>query len=322
MDIPTILVNYYRNIRKIVEESLVELGKIPLEKELNEIIQKERVLPIRFCYPELGANAWQQIAVDFDYILGNNELKTLRNTILDVKNNLPEKFDLVHIGPGQGVEIPILYNNFGDNINNWIGIDISKEMLINTFSYNAKKENYKFIDKTVKFCYLTDVETKDNLSLVVDDYNKKINNNLSKLFLLIGQGVLFSNPETLRNINDAMTEKDYLYITIEGDDPNKRKEICASYDLYPVRKLLSVGLERAGYNLHKGNFLPAKFNKETPMVEVYFKPKHEKTILCLTSYKPTSKEVLEEKLVNAGFNNIIYHRNFEDIHTYAVLCQK
>ena len=321
MDIPTIMVNYYKNIKERVEQSLVELGEIPQEKELKEIIQKQRVLPIRFCYPESGADAWQQIATDFDYSLGNNELKTLKNTILNVKNNLPEKFDIIHIGPGQGIEIPILYKNFGENINNWVGIDISKGMLINTFDYNRRKDNNEFISKTNKFCYLTDVETKDNLSLVVDDYNKKINNNLSKLFLLIGQGVLFSNQKTLNNINDAMTNKDYLYITIEGDEPSKRKEICATYDLPFVRKLLSIGLRRADYDPEKGKFL-SKFNKKTSMAEVYFKPKHEKEILCLTSYKPLSKEALEEKLMNAGFSNIKYIKNFQDIHTYTVLCQK
>lgn len=319
MDIPTILVNYYNHIRREVESSLIKLGKIPNEDELKLLIKKKRVLPIRFCYPESGASKWNQIATDADYVLGNNEVRTLSETISNIEIKLPEKFDIIHIGPGQGIEIPILYDNL-KGINNWIGIDISQGMLVNTLLYNREKHNDEFI-RTKKFYYLTDVETKGNLSLVIKNYNKKINNNLSKLFLLIGQGVLFSNPETLKNIYNAMTKEDYVYITIEGDNQKKRKEICATYDLPFVRDLLSVGLERAGYNTNEGKFLPSKFNEKTSIVESYFKPTKEEKILCLTSYKPPSKEALEKKLNDIGFK-IRYIKNFKDIHTYAVLCQK
>ena len=293
--------------------NIKKTGIIPTSKDLEKHME-QRVIPIRFCYPDIGGNQWHNIRKDNNYNLGNREVTALKRSLSDIRQLTKDhSTNLVHLGPGDGIEIPYLFETFKPGKNSrYAGIDISRQMLENTATLNE----YNF-SQIIPLWYLTDIETSENLKQVCKDVKNKGSDR--NLILLIGQGVLNSNPKTLENIFQSMESKDYLYITIEGDDPDKRKELCETYDLPAIRDLLHTGLERAGYNSKKGTFKTI-FNEEKSRVETYFKPENEKEILCLTSYKP-SKSNLTERLKHHGFH-VLYSRFYEDIHTFAVLCKK
>lgn len=294
--------------------NIKKTGKIPTKEDLEKYLE-QREIPIRFCYPDDGGHQWHEIRKDRDYHLGNREVTALKRSLSDIKELTKDQLiNLVHLGPGDGIEIPYLFGTFKPGKNSrYAGIDISEQMINNTAALNGSH----FSQINPPLWYLTDIETSENLKLVCNDVKNKGSD--INMILLIGQGVLTSNPWTLENIFQSMKSKDYLYITIEGDAPDKRKELCETYNLPAIRNLLSIGLERAGYSPEKGTF-KTTFNEEKSRVEAYFKPEDEKEILCLTSYKPSGND-LPEKLKHHGFH-ILYSRFYEDIHTFAVLCKK
>lgn len=290
-----------------------KIGKIPDEKDLQEYLE-QRVIPVRFCYPEEGGDKWHELRSNDKYKLGKRELTAFNGSLPEIKKIIGDQpINLVHLGPGDGIEIPYLFEIFKPNKGKYVGVDISKQMIKNTFNLNKS-----YFSNINPLWYLTDIETGGNLELICKDIKNKGADR--SLFLLTNQRVLFSNPKTSKNLYHSMQNKDYLFITIEGDDLNKRKEICKTYNLPGVRNLLSVGLRRAGYNPKKGKFKEATFNEEKSQVEVYFKPKNEEEILCLTSYKPRVNE-FESRLNKNGFD-IKFLKFYEDVHTFAALCKK
>lgn len=290
-----------------------KIGKIPTEKDLQEYLQ-QRIIPVRFCYPGKGGNKWHKLRCNDEYKLGERELTAFNGSLSEIKKIIENKpINLVHLGPGDGVEIPYLFETFKPNGNGrYAGVDISKQMIQNTFQLNKS-----YFSNIKPLWYLTNIETKENLELICKDVKNE--GTERNLILLTNQGVLFSNSETLENVFDSMQKQDYLFITIEGDDANKRDEICATYNLPEVKDLLSIGLKRAEYNPNKGKFKTI-FNEEKSRVEVYFKPKYEKEILCLTSYKPKEDE-FRNKLNESGFD-IEFLKFYKEAHTFAVLCKK
>lgn len=294
--------------------NIKKTGEIPTDKDLEKHME-QREIPIRFCYPDAGGHQWHEIRKDNKYGLGNREVTALKRSLSDIRQLTKDhSTNLVHLGPGDGIEIPYIFETFKPGKNRrYAGVDISRQMLINTATLNE----YHFSQISPPLWYLTDIETSENLKQVCNDVKNKGSDR--NLILLIGQGVLTSNPETLENIFQSMESKDYLYITIEGDAPDKRKELCETYDLPAIKNLLSIGLKRAGYSPEKGTF-KTTFNEDKSRIETYFKREDKEDILCLTSYKP-SKNNLTERLNHHGFH-VLYSRFYEDIHTFAVLCKK
>lgn len=289
------------------------IGKIPTLEALKAALQ-DRILPVKFCYPEEGGDLWNELVGDEEYTLAKREWAAFTKGLLKVKTAIGDaETNIVHLGPGNGREIPPLFDilkPIGTAI--YAGVDISTRMIENT--YRLKESYFSHVDT---YWILTDIESEGNLESV-DDY-VRIRGATRSLFLLNNQGVLLSNPETLENIRAAMRSQDYLFITVEGDEPDKRAEICASYDLPETRSLLSVGLQRAGYNPGKGKFRTV-FNEEKSVAEVYFTPDGEADILCLTSYKP-KEDGFRRRLDELGFV-IEFMEFYNEEHTFAVLCSK
>ena len=288
-----------------------KIGKTTDKKDLEYYV-KHRVIPVRFCYPKNGGNRWHRLRQSESYKLGKRELKTFSDGLTKIIDLIGEQINIVHLGPGDGIEIPILFNVFNLNDGRYAGVDISEQMI-----YNTVRLNKSYFSDINPLWYLTDIEARGNLELVCADVKSKGMN--KNLILLTNQGVLLSNLEILKNIHNSMHKQDYLFITIEGDDANKRDEIIATYNLRETRSLLSEGLKKAGYKSCDGTFRTC-FNDSKSMVEVYFKPKNESEILCLTSYKPRENE-FRRRLKDSGFD-IPFLKFYEDIHTFAVLCRK
>lgn len=292
---------------------LKRIGKIPSNEDLKKYLQ-QRSIPVKFCYPKEGGNKWHKLRSNNKYDLGARELTAFKGSLPDIKTVIGDQpVNLVHLGPGDGIEIPILFETFmlkGNAV--YAGVDISEQMIYNTVSLNKS-----YFSDINQLWYIADIETESNLELICKDVKK--DGAGRNLILLTNQGVLLSNPQTLENLYDSMQDQDYLFITIEGDDKDKREEICSTYGLPEVRSLISVGLQRAGYKPDKGRFRTI-FNKEKSRVEVYFKPANEQEISCLTSYKPKEDDFIR-LLKGSGFE-IQFMRFYERVHTFAVLCKK
>ncbi len=289
------------------------IGSIPDESDLAKYVS-EGVIPVRFCYPQIGGDKWHELRRDESYTLGNRELKAFTESLTNVKGTIGNQpINIVHIGPGDGIELPILFRDFRlGKTTRYAGLDISKQMI-----HNTERLNSELFKDSPPVWYLTDVETPRNLELVCEDIkNKGIKRNL---ILLTNQGVILSNKRILKIVYDSMTPGDYLFITIEGDSRNKREEILETYKLPAVRSLLQVGLKRAGYNLSNGNF-ETSFNEAESQAEVFFRTKTGDEVLCLSSYKPTEEE-FRKRLEKPGFH-IDFLKFYEDVHTFGVLCTK
>jgi len=289
------------------------IGIIPTDEDLRLYLD-QRIIPVRFCYPKEGGNKWHKLRQNESYKLGRRELKAFRGGLTDIEHIIgTQSINLVHLGPGDGVEIPFLFDKFKPNgSGRYAGVDISEQMI-----YNTARLNEPYFLGINPLWYLTDIENKRNLELVCEDVkNKGVDRNL---LIVSNEGTLLSNDLVFVYLRNSMGKKDFLFLTLEGNDLNKRAEICSTYELPETRGLLAVGLKRAGYKVEEGIFRTC-FNEIKSRVEVYFKPKDEQEILCLTSYKPKEDE-FRRRLTNSGLD-IQYLRFYEKIHTFAVLCKR
>lgn len=290
-----------------------KIGKLPTDKDL-EVYLKQGIIPVRFCYPGEGGNKWHKLRRHKSFKISKREFTAFADGLRRIKAIIGDApINLIHLGPGDGVEIPYVFEQFKPNNNRkYAGVDISEQMINNTVSLNEG-----CFSNLNALWYLTDIEAEGNLELVCEDVRRQ--GASRNLLLLTNQGALLSNPTILQNLCKSMSYQDYLFIAVEGDDKRKRKEICSTYDLLLVRNLLSVGLRRAGYNRSGGGFRTV-FNEEKSQAEVYFSPKGEKDILCLTSYKPKEHE-FRERIKQAGLT-VRFMRFYERAHAFAVLCAK
>jgi|GEM_PF-1667104 len=293
---------------------IIEIGKIPKNEAIQKYV-KSGTIPIRFCYPDEGGDIWHNLRSDNAYELGNmREWVAYTEGLKKAKQTVGSKStNIIHLGVGDGIEIPELFRYFKPVDGAiYAGVDISKRMIENTLALRADE----LLGADASW-YLTDIETEGNLKSVCYDVRNRGEN--GNLVLLNNQGVLLSNPKTLQNIYAAMQKQDRLFITVEGDDREKRTEICASYDLPDCRALLSLGLKRAGIDPKDGAFRTV-FNEEKSRAEVYFTPNEGNDILCLTSYKPKEFE-FRKRLDRCGFG-IDFLEFYPEVHTFAVLCHK
>ncbi len=287
------------------------IGHIPTNRELKGYLAND-IIPIKFCYPGEGGDMWDKLrSSKKKYKLGRREYYALARVLSRAR--LPEPVNVIHIGPGNGIEIPLLADSFDFKRHNYVGVDISRRMIRNTI----RNHPGAFARMGSAYFVISDIEAEGNLRKICD--YAKAHGHKRNLLLLIGQGVLCSNPKLFSYLASSLGRNDSVLITLERDDSKKRGEILQTYDLSLTRNLLRVGLERAGAN--KGRFLPASFNEDSHEVEVYFKTARGRKILCLTSYKPSTAGQFKESLLAAGLKPV-FVSNFNKTHTIGALCKR
>ena len=113
------------------------IGRIPTDEDLRSYLDK-RIIPVRFCYPEEGGNRWHELRQDESYSLGGRELRAFREGLTNIEDIIGKQpINLVHLGPGDGIEIPILFDKFKPNgSGRYAGVDISEQMIYNTARLN------------------------------------------------------------------------------------------------------------------------------------------------------------------------------------------
>jgi len=259
------------------------------QKELNEVVKNKKEIPIRFCY--IGMK-WHKIATDPNYTLKQRELGILKKSIELVASKIITPINILHLGVGNGVEIPYIVDAIGlSNIKIYGIVDINKSMLKLAKSFALKKYSKLNIKS-----YFRDIETNG-----IKDIAKELKNSGAKrnLILLIGNGVLFSNPKTVKFIRESMDQEDNFFLTLELFKKEKQKEIFNSYMIPMILDLLRIGIRRAGFKPSYEKF-SIIYDSKTSRLKQFFQTNGEK-LLVLSSYKPTNIQKIEKRLKKYGF---------------------
>ena len=146
-----------------------QIGRVLTDEDLKSYLD-QRIIPVRFCYPEEGGNKWHELRQDESYRLGGRELRAFREGLTNIEDIIGKQpINLIHLGPGDGIEIPILFDKFKPNGNGkYAAVDISEQMI-----YHTARLNESFFSGLNPLWYLTDIEGKDNLELVCEDVKKR-----------------------------------------------------------------------------------------------------------------------------------------------------
>jgi L-histidine Nalpha-methyltransferase len=197
---------------------IIDDPKIEFKQAIwNGLSQNKKSISSKFFYDEKGSFLFDQITRHPDYYLTNCEieiLRTYKHNIASYFNSQP--FNLIELGPGEGIKPKILVDFFQQNNLNftYIPIDISEEYLAKIINvFNAKQSNLNLTainaDFLVGLRWLTISSEKRNVLLFlgssignfspheIADFLKYIYNLLHPGdFFLIGFD-LCKDPETL-----------------------------------------------------------------------------------------------------------------------------
>lgn len=292
-----------------------KLVKRLTEEQLNVLkksVKEKREVPIRIVYTQ---KYWDEIVKDPSFCLGAREFQALKRSIPEIAKILNnKKANIIHLGIGNGREIPVLVNALKiKNIDVYSMIDINKTML-DISEAKTKKQCAGL--KIKKFC--KDIETYG----IKDIYQqtKKAGAKIN-LIVLTGNAVLFSNDELVKDIVKNMDEKDCFLLSLELYQKGKDEEIIKSYLIPSIFDLLANGLKILGHKI-KYKYFDAEIDQKKHWLKVYFSPNgdRKKKLLVLHSYKPNIKE-LTRRMNKFGFKTLLINEH-KDIHICIALYKK
>jgi len=297
-------------------------------EELLKYVKRKHEIPHKFAYFNTGAKVWDSVSNDYDYDLGKRELSTLREFMQLVSAELKSNpFNILHIGSGNGIEIPIIIDTLGiQRIGYYALIDIGSELLEMAKSYGNKQ------CKSLKYLSFVHDMTQPGISEIAK--NLKRNGASINLFLLIGNGAILSNNQVLTYVKETMNPEDRLLITLEIYSTDREKKILEQYRLPSIINLFAQQLSLIGINDHTPEQFEFVYDKGKSMIEIYFFAKEwikehpnenlkiEVTlpdkIKVFSSLRPTPNK-LKEILTKKGFHIELFHF-FEAEQCCGILC--
>ncbi|HLD85326.1 MAG TPA: L-histidine N(alpha)-methyltransferase [archaeon] len=294
-----------------------EMAKRLTKEQLNVLkkyVEEKSEIPIRVVYTQ---EHWNKIAKDPEYRLAGREIFALKKSIGKIAKKISEKnINIIHLGVGNGFEIPIIIDGLNAcnyNIINYSIVDVNPKML--EIAENKLRQKYSGI-KIKKF--IVDIETYGIESIFNDTKKEGADINV---VCLLANGVLFSNDELVKKISDNMRDGDYFFLTLELYQEGKDDEIMQPYMIQSVLDLLSNGVKIIGYEPKHGEF-SAEIDKDKSMLKVYYSPNSDMTkkFVVLRSYKPTFKQ-LNERMGKSGFVEV-FCEEYSETHTSAGLFKK
>ena len=298
------------------------------KQDLLETINKEYRIPHKFAYLGTGAKAWDTVSKDPNFDLGKRELSSLKNFILSACAEMEnEPYNVLHIGPGNGVEIPLIVDALGVQwIANYALIDISPELL-----KMAKSHGIKHF-KNLGFLSFTHDVIELGISKIAENIRQSGAN--KNLILLIANGGILSNSQVLTHVRKSMMPEDKLLITLEIYSTNREKEILEEYKLPSLINLFAKSLSDIGIFDPIPEQFEFLYNRKDSMIEVYFlvekwlesysttniqlnTPFPDK-LKVFSSLRPTASE-LQKILTDMGFKIFIFH-HYREENCCGVLC--
>ncbi len=296
---------------KVISKFAKRLTKEQLNV-LKKSVKEKREIPIRIVYTQ---KYWDKIAKDFSYSLASRELTALKRSIASISKVLNgKKINVIHLGVGNGIEIPFLVSALKTkNIDTYSIIDVNKTML--DISEAKIRKKYPVL-KIKRFC--KDIETYG-----IKDICREIKKGGAdiNLIVLIANGVLFSNDNMVKDIVKNMDKRDFFLLSLELYKEGKDEEIIRPYLIPSVLDLLANGVKILGYKV-RYEYFDAEIDKKQNLLEVYFSPNDDKTkrFLVLRSYKPDIKQ-LTCRINKFGLKTLQINE-YKDIHTCVALYNK
>jgi hypothetical protein len=273
-----------------------------------------------------GAEAWRRVSTDPDYDLGRRETEALEVAMGDLTEQLGERrVNVVHVGPGDGVEIPYVVQSLGaKRIAAYHLVDISADMLRLAGAKGAEvAREHGAIQLETHVCDVTETGASgldgSSPALTALLRSLKAGGTQPNLVLLVANGAILSDPKCLESIRAGMSAGDYLVITVEAYSKVRDSRIREQYRLPSVLALLARGLGNAiGMDLGvaRPDYFEVEYNARNSMVEVYFLASRwakanptgphgqlsrmPERIPVFTSFRPEA-ESLRSLLVSKGF---------------------
>lgn len=298
------------------------------KNELLESIINDHEIPHKFCYLDEDGSVWNSIANDSDFDLAKRELFILSEFLKMVSAKLEDNpFNIVHIGPGNGKEIPTIIDTLGiGRIDQFALVDINIELLAVSKSYG----NEQFKDMLFPtFCHdMCNTE----ISNVLDSLNEKGTN--ANIILITANGGLLSNSSVFANIRESISPKDKLFITLETYSADKEHSILNQFKSLSITKLFANGVSHIGINDATPEHFEFEYNKEKSMVEGYFLTtqwleshnfdntsfdfKIPDKIKIFSTLRPTPSK-LRDVLISNGYKIELFH-HFEPEDCCGILC--
>jgi dimethylhistidine N-methyltransferase len=208
----------------------------------------------KYIYDEKGDKLFQQIMAMPEYYLTDCELNILKSHKAAIAEIINKKggFDLIELGAGDGKKTKVLLQHLVDKEYdfNYLPIDISQNVLEELES-SLKKEIPEVNVKIQQGTYFKNLE---NLA----DYS-----NRRKVILVLGSNIgnlLHENAiEFLRNIQEAMTAEDMLFIGFD-QKKNPQKILDAYNDAAGITEAFNKNLltrinKELGADFNPDNFI-------------------------------------------------------------------
>ncbi|MBU2496917.1 MAG: L-histidine N(alpha)-methyltransferase [Nanoarchaeota archaeon] len=300
--------------------------------ELIMALKGRKEIPMKFEYiGKSGAENWDKLVQSKHYGVGLKELNLIKNNMNTITNSFEnKKFNLIDLGPGNGIKTIPFIEEFGKthNLVNLAILDISEEMA-NLAVKNIKKK----IKKNLKIKRYTIDFEEGNFAKITKELKKEDYPN--NFLVLLGNtvGNQFDRYRVLLNIRGSMGLSDYLLIGLEMRREKDYEKIVKHYHVKEVYDTITTNLGKLGIDKNKGK-IEIIYNKKKNQVEgkfvlaediiikiekEKFKFKRGDKILLMISYKATISD-LRNLLAETGYKMIKYFVDKEK--SYAlVLCQ-
>lgn len=274
----------------------------------KEVLTKQN-LPHKYAYFVLGASAWNRIPTDPGYDLGRRELNTLQVALSTFLENDRGSWNIVHVGPGNGREIPVVVGTLGRRaISSYGLVDISPELL--RIAQGHAAESVQGIDLRG---FVLDV-TVDTLRPVLAQLRARSPG--PALIIIAGNGAILSDEQVLPLVRGAMGPNDKCVLTLELFDQSRQNAILDQYRLPSISALFVQPLSLLGLESNTEGYLEVEYNQTEARVEAYFNcarwsDDHKRVTKRVTgelpnrfrvfaSLRPTEDE-LRRRLSDAGF---------------------
>ncbi len=245
----------------------ISSDKIFIKKEniIPFLKNKNKSLPTKYLYDEIGSKLFEEICATKEYYLTRTEKEILDKNASDIIKTSKAQ-ELFELGSGSSKKTkPLIFEALNENdLLTYFSFDISTKAL--KMSYNELKK----------------ISKKLNIKLLKGDFNNDLNklsySKKNRLFLFLGSTIgNFNNnlaEKFLKNISSIMKENDSFLLGV--DKIKDKKIIHSAYNdkegitMKFNKNILNVVNKEYSLNFNEDNFLHnAQYNSKKSQIEMY-----------------------------------------------------
>lgn len=292
--------------------------KTPAEEIKRRVLNGESLL--KFCYlGDEGSQAWDRMRGDSDFQVGNREFSVLNQMLSWLRERLSsETINLIHIGPGNGIETEPLVNRLQlDSRSRYFAVDLSSSIL-----RDFEKKRHAFLNmKGIPYSlHEVDVEIESEVQQLFHSIRKSPNS--INVVVATGEGTLLASGAVPRNLAKVLTDTDWAMFSLDAisDDPVKT---CREYDQPSFREFIGRSLNVA--KAHgiipdsEGEFLPTEYDSPRHLICCRYRlEKSDREILLLETLKPQTTEQAGTFFANHSLRVAMTHQ--DPAGAFGIIC--